>query len=727
MNDWYLTYKILPMKLLFTSLLLLLSVFSYSLAPIEEVRPANIRDGINYMPNGNVILSFFAPYKDSIYVIGDFNSWQKNSTYFMKKDVVDNDHVYWWLEITGLNSNTEYAFQYLIDDGLKIADPYTEKVLDPTYDVSISASTYPNLKPYPSGQSGIVSLIYPSNQEYTYLNSTSFVRPAKEKLTIYEILLRDYIADHSFKTLEDSLPYLKKLGINAIEIMPLNEFEGNSSWGYNPSFYFAVDKYYGPANDLKSFIDKCHGEGIAVIIDLVLNHSYSSSPLVQLYYDGTKPTGENPWFNRDCVSAHCWSNDFNHSSIATQYFIDRVTEHWLSEYHFDGIRFDFTQGFTQTAGDNWAKDNSRIAIIKRMADKVWATDPTAYVILEHWADNAEETILADYGCMLWGNITEKYQEAAMGYNETLKSDISWGFYGNRGWTNPYLVTYIESHDEERIMYKNINYGNADGTTYNIKNLPTALNRSALDAAFLFTIPGPKMLWQFQELGYDYSIDYNTRVGEKPIRWDYLNETSRKTLYDKYSELIKLRLNNEVFTSAQTNVSMSTGAADGLKKIILTHTSMNAVVIGNFGTVQASINPTFPSAGNWYDYFGSNDISYNGSDNLSINLSPGEYRIYTSTNITTKKNNTKTTSKDSDKFSIYPNPMLGNSFTIINHNNTFIETVQIVDCSGNLVARKNIQSNKNISKISFKQPIGLYFVLVTHKNGVVSLKLVKSTY
>ena len=99
------------------------------------------------------------------------------------------------------------------------------------------------------------------------------------------MLLRDFLAAHDWNTLTDTLDYFTELGINAIELMPVSEFEGNESWGYNPSFYFAADKYYGPASDLKVFIDSCHGQGIAVILDMVLNHSYGQSPLVQLYFD----------------------------------------------------------------------------------------------------------------------------------------------------------------------------------------------------------------------------------------------------------------------------------------------------------------------------------------------------------------------------------------------------------------------------------------------------------
>ena len=597
-------------------------------AQINQARPTGIRDGINYLPNGNVVLSLFAPYKNSVHVIGDFNNWTSNAAYQLKRDAVDQNNVYWWIELTGLNPANEYAFQYLVDGSLRIADPYTEKILDPNADKFIGSTTYPNLKQYPVGQSEIASIIFPKSNDYTFLHTNGFVRPKKEALTIYELCVRDFLVDHTFAALLDKIPHFKELGVNTIELMPISEFDNNSSWGYNPTFYFAVDKYYGPAKDVKRFIDECHKQGLAVIIDLVLNHSYNPSPLVRLYQEGGKPAANNPWFNRECVSNYCWENDFNHTSKATQYFVDRITEHWLSNYHFDGIRFDFTQGFTQVAGNNWAYDSERVKIIKRLSDKIWGLDPAAYVILEHWTENKEESELADYGCMLWGNATEAFHHAGMGDNT--KSDFSQHYYGSRGWKNPHLVTYIESHDEERTMYKSLTEGKK-ANNYNIQDLPIALKRSELCAAFLFTTPGPKMMWQFQELGYDYSIDYNGRVGEKPVRWDYKEEPQRKALFNKFSKILNLRSTNEVFTSSKTVVNLDVSNTNGLKKMTLQHTSMNAVVIGNFGVVAQEITSVFPTSGAWYDCFGSNDIQ-NGNASTRITLQPGEYSVYTSKDI-----------------------------------------------------------------------------------------------
>jgi len=171
--------------------------------------------------------------------------------------------------------------------------------------------------------------------------------------------------------------------------------------------------------------------------------------------------------------------------------------------------------------------------------------PNSYVILEHFAANTEETDLANYGMMLWGNENYAFNQATMGYNDG--RDFSQGLAGVRGWSQQNLVAYMESHDEERLMYKNINYGNGAGS-YSIKDPATGYKRNEMAAAFFFMMPGPKMIWQFGELGYDYSINYcqdgsinnNCRTDAKPIKWDYLQIAGRAHLRSVYAALLKLR-------------------------------------------------------------------------------------------------------------------------------------------------------------------------------------------
>ena len=602
----------------------------------NEKPPAEIQPGVDRFGNNGISFMLFAPEKEHVYLIGDINNWEVNNDYLMNKYEVSADSVLWWLSIPNNLSNLK--FQYLVDGEIRIADPFSELILDPWNDAHISSGTYPNLPEYPAGKTSYpVSYLDLEVEQYSWRN-TDYAMPEKEELVIYEMLIRDFIGNHDYRTLIDTLDYLENLGINAIELMPINEFEGNSSWGYNPSFYFAPDKYYGPQNDLKAFIDECHRRGIAVIQDIVLQHSYGQSPLVRMYWDdeNNRPAANNPWYNKKSPNpVFAWGYDFNHESEHTKYFVDRVLKYWIEEYKIDGFRLDFTKGFTNTGGDGSAYDASRIAILKRIANEVWSYAPSTYLILEHFADNIEEKELADFGFLLWGNSNYNYSEGSMGYNEIVnnqcKSDFSWGYYKNRGWTEPNLVTYMESHDEERLMYKNLQYGNSSGN-YNIKDSSTALDRQKLVAAFFFTIPGPKMIWQFGELGYDYSINYpsNTdgdRLTPKPIRWDYFAEPKRRELYDLYSQLINMRLDNEVFTSPYTAVDLSLNNSNGLKRIRLSG-STNVIVVGNFGVITQSIDPDFFYSGKWYYNFNADSVDI-ADTNALIELEPGEFRIYTS--------------------------------------------------------------------------------------------------
>jgi 1,4-alpha-glucan branching enzyme len=595
--------------------------------PIEQPKqatdlPASAKDGVVFINNGTTaIITLYAPGKNSVSLIGDFNSWSSSASPMKKA----NDGNTWWVQIENLNPNTEYGYQFLVDGNLKIADPYCEKILDEANDKYISSATYPNLMAYPTGKTtGIVSVMQGNPPSYSWKNS-SFVRPEKNNLVIYELLIRDFTVEHNYASTLLKLDYLISLGINAIELMPVNEFEGNLSWGYNPSFYFAPDKYYGTKTALQNFIDECHGKGIAVILDMVLNHSFGQSPMVQLYFDGTKPTANSPWFNVDPKHPYNVGYDFNHESAATKYFSKNVIKFWMQQYKIDGIRFDLSKGFTQNSSNNDATmsalDPSRIAIWKEYNNYIKSIDQNNfYVILEHFADVAEEKILADDGMMLWGNLNYNMNEATMGW--LANSDFSWGFYSKHGFTkSENLISFGESHDEERLNYKNISFGNVSGG-YSIKgDLPTSLKRNELAAAFLFSIPGPKMVWQFGELGYDFSIDYNGRTGDKPIKWDYYTDVNRKALYNAYSKFIKLKKSNTIFNS--TNVTYN--LTGGIKYIKLIEGSNTVVVVGNFDVTNQVANVDFGTSGTWIDAAGGNLNLV--TTNYTATLSPGEYHIY----------------------------------------------------------------------------------------------------
>lgn len=691
--------------------------------------PAGLKDGINYADATTSTLVLYAPGKKFVHVLGDFNNWTLSQDYYMNRTP---DGKRFWVTVKNLSPGTEYAFQYNIENRIRVADPYTDKVLDPWNDKYITSAMYPNLKAYPTGKTdNVVSVLQTGQTAYSW-TATNYKRPDKDNLVIYELLVRDFVSTHSFKTLADTISYFKRLGVNAIELMPVSEFEGNESWGYNPSFYFAPDKYYGPKDDFKKFVDLCHANGIAVIMDMVLNHSYGTNPMVRMYWDDAKniPSADNPWFNQYSPNTtYSWGYDFNHESQATKDFVDRVTSYWLSEYKIDGYRFDFTKGFTNTPGDGSAYDARRITILTRMAAKIWIVDPSAYVILEHFADNNEEKVLSDYGMMLWGNLNYSYLQASMGYLSG--SDFSWGSYKNRGWSKPGVVTYMESHDEERMMYKDLKWGAQSGS-YNVKDTSQALNRVKLASAFFFTIPGPKMIWQFEELGYDYSIDFNSRVGNKPLRWDYLKQPRREKLFKVMQALINLKTNYPAFRSSNYTLSL----ADLVKKITISDPSMNVAVIGNFDATARSSSVSFPGTGTYYDYFTGSSLEVTNPQ-TPIDLQPGEFHVYTSQKLPLPEKDILNTVNDKDTrinsyglFQNYPNPF--NPSTLISYElpKDSRVTLKVYDVMGREVATlfEGFQSkgkyNKEFSGKNLSSGIYFYELRADNFTSIRKMMLLK---
>ena len=604
----------------------------------SEPLPQGVRNGINYINNQTVTLVLHDPpaKKQHAFVLGDFNNWSVGEESYMKRSP---DGKHFWITISGLTPGREYAFQYLVDGDLRLADPYADKILDPWHDEEIASSPgrYPGLIPYPVGKTNhAVSVLQPGREPYQWKNN-AFVPPPAEDLVIYELLIRDFLENNTYATLKDTLGYLKNLGINAIELLPVTHFEGNQSWGYNPAFFFAPDKYYGPRRKLKEFIDEAHGMGMAVITDMVWNHSYGQSPLLRMYYDqqNNRPSNDNPWYS-DPIFANPAMNfgyKFDHGSPYFIEFMDRANKHWLEEYRVDGFRFDLTKGFTtrfKGPSDPWGSlyDQERVDNLVRMYQQIKTINPNAYVILEHLADNPEETVLANNGMMLWGNLSHAYQEASMGWLQN--SNFDWISWQRRNWNAPQVIGYMESHDEERILFKNLNFGNESNADHNTRNLDIALHRGGLLATFFFTIPGPKMIWQFGEMGYDYSINRcpngtisdGCRTSPKPVRWDYLEVPSRRRLHDIYAALIRLKTENEVFRT--NDFQLALGGA--MKRIHLNHPEQKVTILGNFGVSEAEINPNFQETGRWHEFFTRRELQVQNV-NQPILLRPGEYHIY----------------------------------------------------------------------------------------------------
>lgn len=605
-------------------------------SPNVAPAPAGTQDGLNPSADGtSLVLQLFAPGKSHVFFVGDLTNWAIDEDYMMN---VTPDGQRFWIELNDINPAQEYRYQYHVmpnDD--RFPDPYAEKQLDYWNDPWIPESTYPFLIDFPVGltNQAPVSVFQTGGPEFEWTDG-DFERPAQENLVIYELLIRDFSEERTFQFLLDTLDYLSSLNITALELMPINEFNGNDSWGYNPSFYFAVDKAYGPKDKFKELVDACHERGIAVILDMVLNHSDWPNPQILMWWQGNAPAPDNPFFNvQPPANSFSFFFDYDHQAQATQDFTKRVMDFWREEFHVDGFRWDLSQGFTWNATGG-GYDQDRIDLWAEYGDHVWSQDPGFYMILEHWTDNNEEKVLSDLGFMTWANVTHDYQEAAMGYG----SNLAWASWQVRGWDHPRSVSYMESHDEERLMYKNVEYGNSNGG-YDASDLETALARMELTSCFNLPLPGPKMIWQFGELGYDYSINTcsdgvtiseDCRVAAKPVRWDYRDVAPRYRVYQVMSALSALKRDYPVFQT--TDFTWDVWGSG--KRLHLNGTDMNVVVAGNFQVTELSMVPGFQHTGTWYDYFTGTSIEVTDLE-TSFAFAPGEYHLWTDVPLETPEN------------------------------------------------------------------------------------------
>ena len=583
---------------------------SVSVAVLGETesatRPADADNGVTI--NGNeATFMLFAPGKKSVVLLGDFNDYAPSNKYMMKRD---GD--YFWTTVSGLEEGVEYGYQYLVDGTIKIGDPYSTKILDPWNDKWIDASVYPNLKAYPAEYtSDIVSVFELNPTEFTW-TATSYERPAENSLAIYELLIRDFTEEGSINAVTAKLDYLDTLGVNAIELMPIQEFDGNDSWGYNPCFFFAVDKAYGTEQAYKTFIDECHKRGIAVILDVVFNHATGQHPYAKMWWDSgaNKTTSSNPFFNVD--APHNWSvfHDFNHTYQYTVEYIDDVLEYWMKEYNVDGFRFDLTKGFVQNPGNYDAGGYSaqRIGILKHYAETIRAVDEDAYIIFEHFCDQSEETELYNsVGALCWNNNQRGgYKESVLGFTGGNKSNFS-DFKKGR-------INNIETHDEERIAYDAIKYAQSWAKPWDVLT-----KRLQAVYAFHFLTPYPKMMWQFGELGYDVSIEENGRTGRKPVRWNYFDDANRRALYDAMSKVISWRTSHQDYYG-QDNLAVHTwSVADGNmggKTLVMD----KVIVVANFNNAESTTTINNPNPGEWTNLMTGEKVQVNASHSFTLGAS-----------------------------------------------------------------------------------------------------------
>lgn len=608
---------------------------------VQAKRPDGIEMGIYYReddPTQVTLCTFAAANKvkdkpsvlipaQHVYVVGDFNNWTISEQYQLKQD-----SAWFWITLNNLIPQREYAFQYIVvrADGrvVRISDLFSEKVLHPD-DKYEPKTLNPQLKPYPIKADGSYVTVFQTNQErYQWSDATlNFKRPNKNNLIIYELWVYDHTLDKSIQGLMGQLDYLTELGVNCIELMPVNEFDGNQSWGYSPNHYFALDKAYGSPNDLKIFVDSCHARGMAVVLDMVFNHATGLNPMNKLY-----PYGEdlhyNPWFNFSAPHPDNVYEDWNHDFEPTHRMVIRALEYWMDEYKVDGYRLDLSHGLC-------GKGSSALSNLMDYYHQ--AVEPRGgYMMLEHWGNSmgTDRPKLVEAGMMCWQNTTTPFQQTAMGW---LKSGDGLSDANKDGY-----VSYCENHDEERCFFKAKQFGNGDDIK---KNEITRVRRVPLNLGFQCMLNGPQLFYHYAELGYDFSKfqnasgawgkdgkdAYGTEVSKtfatseykmtpkaNPEKLGWMDSTNiRMSACRMVGQIIRLRtqLLPTVFEGNPTKSVLTTGKA--LRTI---QWGNDVFVAGNFSVSQTQ-TVTLPE-GEWYDYL------HGGLAASTYKLRPGTIYVFT---------------------------------------------------------------------------------------------------
>ena len=591
--------------------------------------------------DGSVTFCLAAPLKQRVQIVGAWDNYE------LKEERVMNCHTYegnnyFWITIPALDPDTKYPYYYIVDNDIRVTDPYGKLILDRNNDTAIKSVWGGTMPGWPTAVSNPKQLaVYWGNMnKYEW---SDFEIPEHSQLLIYEMLFRDFTGTEgqakgngTVRQAIEKIPYLKELGVNAVELMPIMEFAGNNSWGYNTNFYFAPDKAYGSPEDYKDFIDICHQNGIAVILDIVFNQSDGLHPWYQMY-----SKENNPFYN--AVAPHDYNvlNDWRQENPIVRQQWDDCLRYWLTEYNVDGFRFDLVKGLGDSdsygAGTE-ATNTSRINNMKRLHGTITSVKPNGIHINEFLGGATEETRFGSDGQLMWQKVSDNAYKFAKG--------VTGGSLGNFNCNNTKrgqwgrTVAYYESHDEERAAYLVNTSGNA-----NIKgNEEATCHRIGSLAGQMLLSPGPKMIWQFGEICADQTTKSgsNNNLDPKTVVWSYLDSENRRHVHDIYADLCNLRMDNPSLFSADASCVTSgfSSAYTSARYIVLSYGDtevvgmFNPAVDGAARTVTATVSNITPDNSQFIT--GSKGLqpvlTSDEAGKVSVSLAPNTFAVFASKNI-----------------------------------------------------------------------------------------------
>lgn len=566
--------------------------------------------GMGSIPHdGGVAFRVWAPHAERVAVIGSFNDWASD-----KNPMQAEDNGYWYADVPEAHSGDQYKFLLATEQGdLKRIDPYAREVTSSVGNAVVHDPAFD-------------------------WEGDSFQLASWNELVIYELHVGTFNdeedVNHSgqFTSVEGRLGHLKKLGINAIQIMPIGEFSGDRSWGYNPAHIFSVELSYGGPQAFKKLVKSAHQQGIAVILDVVYNH-LGPDDLDLWQFDGWSENDRGGiYFYNDDRAITPWGEtrpDYGRGEVR-QYLLDNVIM-WLEEYHVDGIRFDCTQFIRTINGADSQELPDGWSLLQWINSQVAEKYPGRITIAEDLQHNRWLTKDAGAGgagfSSQWDAMfVHPIRQAVVVPTDEQRSlaairDAICYRYNDDAFDR---VIYSESHDEvangrERVPQE-ISPGDPKGWY--------ARKRSTLAAAMVFTSPGIPLIFQGQEF-----LEGGWFRDSVPVDWD-LNEEFHG-IVRLYRDLIRLRRNFEDSTRGLCGQFTQVHHLDDDRKVIAFHRwdkggpADDVVVVANFfHESQESYMIGFPAAGIWKLRFNSDWQGYNddfqGNPSADVDAQPGAY-------------------------------------------------------------------------------------------------------
>ncbi|MBD2359182.1 alpha amylase C-terminal domain-containing protein [Tolypothrix sp. FACHB-123] len=551
---------------------------------------------------GSIDFKFFAPRNQKASLLGSFFDWQEMP---MKK----NEDGYFYIQINLADGIYQYKFRVQSQSPNFSPDQWLD-VIDP-YATDVDEQQKVGLVQIKNGKKIVDSY------SWQYDN---IPLPNNDELVIYEMHVADFTggevdSEKRGKYLDaiEKLDYLQELGINAVELMPVNEYPGDYSWGYKVRHFFATESSYGSTADLKRLIDECHSRGIRVFMDGIYNHTDEECPLMLIdrnyWYYEYMHYPEDP--------DNYWGPEFNYDNYdekldvkpAWQYVGD-VVRFWVQEYHIDGIRFDAVRQLANFEFLHWLAQQAKKNTVKK----------PFYNIAEHIPDTSEVTAPEGPLDACWHEsfhyfiiphvCGEKFEL------DHLKQVLDPRQQGYKTATN--VINYLSTHDRERLFREL-----GDRGIFH----EAAFTRAKLAAVLLMTAVGIPMLWMGEEFG-EHKRKSEKVTQPKKIAWPLLEKPENRDLFDYYKKLIALRKHNSALQSDNIEFFHEDAQAKLLSYVRWDNQGSQVVVVVNFAdhnftNYQIS---NFPKAENWQDWLTNTPVKLS-EDGLVTDIQPYTAKIF----------------------------------------------------------------------------------------------------